>query len=227
MMDCTAYRQMVMAEPHATDPALAEHRGSCPECKFYTERLLHFESRLERALHIPDIKSTQRSTAYMTRWFAIAASLLLTVGVAGGLWLIVPGRSLAAAVVTHMQGEPQAWRRTAVPVASAALQGVLRDSHLRLAAGAGLVSYANSCNFRGHQVPHLVIQTASGPVTVMVLVHEQVIKSTQFDEQGYVGTIVPVTGHGSLAVLMRDPTVDAKTIERIAAQVLTSIEWTA
>ena len=40
------------------------------------------------------------------------------------------------------------------------------------AAGAGLVSYANSCVFRGHHVPHLVVQTEAGPVTVMVLVHE-------------------------------------------------------
>jgi hypothetical protein len=103
---------------------------------------------------------------------------------------------------------------------------VLRDSHLRLAGGAGLVSYASSCAFRGHQVPHLVIQTESGPVTVMVLVHEREPKPVQFDEQGYRGVIVPVAGHGSLAVLTRDPNTDPKTIEHIAARVLDSIVWT-
>jgi hypothetical protein len=146
--------------------------------------------------------------------------------VAGGLWISVPGPSLAADVVTHMAGEPDAWRRTDVPVPSPELQDVLRDSHLRLAAGAGMVSYAASCAFRGHRVPHLVIQTASGPVTVMVLVHEPAAKPVRFDEGGYLGVIVPVPGHGSLAVLTRDAATDSKAIEQIAARVLDSIVWT-
>ena len=155
----------------------------------------------------------------------MAASMLLALVVAGALWLAAPGPSLAADVVTHMAGEPDAWRRTD-PVPSAALQDVLRDSKLQLAAGAGVVSYASSCAFRGHQVPHLVIQTDSGPVTVMVLVHESVAKPVQFDEQGYRGVIVPVVGHGSLAVLTRGPAADIKTVESTAARVLDSIVWT-
>jgi hypothetical protein len=156
----------------------------------------------------------------------MAASFLVAAIVAGGLWLGVPRSSLAADVVTHMREEPQAWRRTNVPVPNSALQGVLDDSHLRLSNDAGLVSYANSCGFRGHQVPHLVIQTASGPVTVMVLVHEAAKRTEPFEEQGYRGVIVPVAGHGSLAVLTQGTTTDIKTIERIALRVLDSIVWT-
>ena len=75
-------------------------------------------------------------------------------------------------------------------------------------------------------MPHLVVQTRSGPVTVMVLVHEAVRKAMQFDEQGYRGTIVPVPGHGSIAVLIRDPGVVPGEVERIATQVNDSIVWT-
>ena len=156
----------------------------------------------------------------------MAAAVLMAVVVAGGLWLAVPRESLAADVVTHMYGEPQAWRRTDEPVPGAALRSVLRDSHLRLAAGAGVVSYAASCRFRGHQVPHLVIQTESGPVTVMVLVHEHAVQPVQFDEQGYRGVIVPVAGHGSLAVLMRGAGTDFGTIAEIGRRVLDAIVWT-
>jgi len=162
----------------------------------------------------------------------MAASVLMALAVAGGLWLSAPGPSLAADVVTHMREEPQAWRRTDVPVPGSQLEHVLRDSHLRLVAGtgtgagAGVVSYASSCLFRGHHVPHLVMQTEAGPVTVMVLVHEHVSKPVQFDEQGYRGVIVPVAGHGSLAVLTRGPATDVKTIEAIAHRVLDSIVWT-
>jgi hypothetical protein len=243
MMDCATYRRTLMADPHDADAALREHREGCPECNAYTERLLTFEAKLERALRVPVAEQTRpaaaspgrvvplraalRAAPGRRRWLAMAASFLVAVLVAGGLWLSVPNLSLAADVAAHMREEPQAWRRTDVPVPESALQGVLDDSHLRLSDGAGIVSYANSCAFHGHQVPHLVIQTASGPVTVMVLVHEAVKKTQPFDEQGYRGVIVPVAGHGSLAVLSQGSSTDIKTIERIAARVQQSIVWTS
>jgi len=240
MMDCTRYRQSMMADPHDPEPLLAAHRANCHDCNLFAERLLRFESRLERALRVatpaPEdsgdrvvpLRRKRQSSRHSPpkSWLALAASVLLAAVVAGGLWLSVSDRSLAADVVTHMKEEPQAWRRTDVSVPGAALQDVLRDSHLRLAADAGVVSYASSCGFRGHRVPHLVIQTDSGPVTVMVLVHERASESTQFDEQGYRGVIVPVAGHGSLAVLTRGPATDLTIISRIAQRVLDSIVWT-
>jgi hypothetical protein len=239
MMDCSAYRRSIMADPRDPDPLLGEHLKSCRECSLYTEKLLRFESRLDRAVRVsvPDDRAVPddrvvplrsraaRPTMYRKRWFAMAASVLLAVVVAGILWLASPRSSLAADVVTHMGGEPGAWLQTAVPVPSSELAGVLKDSHLRLNEGAGVVSYASSCAFRGHHVPHLVIQTESGPVTVMVLVHERVQKPVRFDEQGYRGVIVPVAGHGSLAVLTHSSSTDIKTVELIAAQVLDSITW--
>jgi hypothetical protein len=237
MMDCGHYRRSMLADPRDPDPRLSEHREACRDCAALTERLLNFESRLDRALRVPlppdrvvplRAKSPQpalRPPAYRRGWLAMAASVLFAVVVAGALWLAAPDRSLAADVVTHMGGEPDAWLRTD-PVPSSALQGVLRDSRLQLAAGAGVVSYASSCAFRGHRVPHLVIQTESGPVTVMVLVHERQPTPVQFDEQGYRGVIVPVAGHGSLAVLTRGTATDIKTVEDTAARVLDSIVWT-
>ena len=234
MMGHAQFRRALLADPHDPDPELRAHRESCHDCAAFAERLLRFESRLERALRVdlpagadwvaPD--EPARGAAYGRGWLAMAASVLLAVVVAGVLWVAAPGASVAADVVTHMAGEPDAWRRTDVPVPDAELQEVLRNTHLRLAAGSAMVSYASSCEFRGHHVPHLVIQTESGPVTVMVLVHERVSKPVQFDEQGYRGVIVPVAGHGSIAVLTRGPNTDIKTVERIAAQVLASIVWT-
>jgi len=240
MMDCTRYRQSMLVQPRDPDPALSEHRKSCPDCDQFTARLLRFESRLERALGVAFAEPasarglqmlvkasgpTVRSRSSPKGWLAMAASVLVAVVVAGSLWLGIPGSSLAADVVTHMREEPQAWLRTDVGVPDTTLQNVLRDSHLRLA-DAGVVSYASSCQFRGHHVPHLVVQTESGPVTVMVLVHDKVSKPARFDEQGYRGVIVPVPGHGSLAVLTRGSATDPKTIDQIAHRVLDSIVWT-
>jgi hypothetical protein len=225
MMDHARYRMRIGADPRSSDPELREHRESCQECQLYTERLLRFESRLERALRVDVRAQTRRPASW--GWMAMAASVLLGVVVAAGIWAVLPGASLAADVVAHMREEPQAWRRTDVAVPDADLNDILREANLRLGAAAGIVSYASSCAFRGHQVPHLVVQTPSGPVTVMVLVHESVSRLTQFDEQGYRGTIVPMPGHGSIAVLMQNPgAAQARDLQRIAAQVRASIVWT-
>jgi hypothetical protein len=234
MMDHTSYRSAIMADPRDADAELRAHREACAECRGYTEQLLKFEARIERALRVDmpggaeilPFARKSRSFTVARRWLAIAASVLLGTAIVGGIWLTLPQRSLAAAVVAHMAGEPDAWQRTDMAVDAPALQDVLKDSNLRLNPKAGIVSYASSCSFRGHQVPHLVVQTPKGPVTVMVLVHEPLRKSMQFDEQGYRGTLVPVPGHGSLAVLMQDSGVSSAEIARIAAQVDDSIVWT-
>ena len=87
------------------------------------------------------------------------------------------------------------------------------------------MSYAQSCQFRGHTVPHLVVQTAMGPVTVMVLPHDSVAKTVRFDEEGYRGVIVPVAGHGSLAVLARGPDADLVEVGKVAERVENAIVW--
>jgi Protein of unknown function (DUF3379) len=241
MMDHAQYRQAMDADPHNPDAELRAHRDVCQECNLYTERLLRFELRLERALRVnvaagadltvhADLPVTAGLPAGARRerpwrWMALAASVLLGAVAAAGIWLVLPGRSLAADVVAHMAEEPGAWRRTDVSVPAPELNAVLRESNIRLAASAGPVSYANSCFFRGHDVPHLVVQTESGPVTVMVLVHESVSRPTQFDELGFRGTIVPIPGHGSIAVLMRGPSVDAAELAQIVARVRDGITW--
>jgi Protein of unknown function (DUF3379) len=234
MTDHAHYRSAIMADPHDADPELLAHRESCAECRAYTEQLLRFEVRLERALLVDIVPKTAvlpfarlaEATPGPRRWMAMAASLLLALVITAGVWLTLPQRGLAADVVAHMAGEPDAWRVTDVPVPEADLNAVLEESKLRLKPDAGVVSYASSCDFRGHKVPHLVVQTQSGPVTVMVLVHEAVRNPKQFDEQGYRGTIVPVPGHGSVAVLMRNLSAGSGDVERIAVRVEDSIVWT-
>ena len=234
MMEHSQYRAAIMADPHNADAELRAHREACAECRAFTEKLLKFESRLERALRVdippkadvlPFARKRGSAATVPRRWMALAASILLGAAIVGGVWLSLPQPSLAAAVVAHMAGEPEAWQRTEA-VAQPELADVLKDSKLRLKPDAGVVSYASSCAFRGHRVPHLVVQTAKGPVTVMVLVHEAARQVTPFDSEGYRGTIVPVPGHGSIAVLMRDSGISAAEIQRIAARVDESIVWT-
>jgi Protein of unknown function (DUF3379) len=230
MMDHAQYRSAVLTDPNDPNPELRVHRQSCTECQVFTEKLLGFESRLTRALRIEVSAEVvalklRRDRFSGARFMALAASVLFGAVLVGTIWVAVPSRSLAAAVVAHMAGEPDAWR-TEAAVAAPELDAVLQDSKLKLMPQVGTVSYASSCAFRGHVVPHLVVQSDSGPVTVMVLVHEANAQPKKFDEHGYRGVIVPVQGHGALAILMQDPHADAATVERIAAKVRESIVWT-
>jgi hypothetical protein len=244
MMDCGHVRRTLLAEPSNDDAGLRLHLATCHECTRYALQLRRFEDRLDRALRVEvnprameqrvvtPLRATARRGARPwdpphRRWLAAAASVLLGTAVAFSLWLAAPGRSLAADVVKHMAEEPNAWARTDIPVPEPRLDKVLIESHVRLKSSAGLVSYASSCTFRGHNVPHLVVQTASGPVTVMVLTHEALRSAMRFNEQGYRGVIIPVRGHGSLAVLERGPETDIKAVQSVAERVQSALDWTA
>jgi Protein of unknown function (DUF3379) len=230
MMDHAQYRRSMLADPFGTDPEREAHRVQCEDCRAFTESVITFEQRLVSALKVTvptgakilPFNSRAAARPANRRWLALAASVAMAF-VAAGIWL-TPRASLAADVVSHMAEEPAAWESHAT-LSAGEIAPVLKRADMTLNPDAGSVSYANSCRFRGHVVPHLVVQSPNGPVTVMVLIHESVAKARQFDEQGYRGTILPMPHHGSIAVLMKESGTTAAEIEAIAAQVRSAIVW--
>ena len=153
--------------------------------------------------------------------WAIAASLVIVV-VGALAWLLNPRDTFAAQVVEHVNGEAFALARTQQPTDPAQLAAILSHAGVRLKPDAVLVSYASPCEFRGHVVPHLVVQTAAGPVAVMVLANENVGSRTErVDEPGYRGVIVPAP-RGAVAVLGQDGDVAS-----VAATVLAALDYAA
>lgn len=135
--------------------------------------------------------------------FAFSASLAAALMAGFVLWLSRPAESLAAEVVTHVEGEPQSWNRTR-SVSREDIEAVLRKSGVKLGPGMEPVVYASACWFRGHYVPHLVVATPNGPVTIMILLNETVSSPQQFHDAGFSGLLVPAPA-GSVAVLSRKP----------------------
>ncbi len=229
-MNCLEFRRLVGADPAQESDELVAHRSSCQPCADYARQMQALDARLRRALLVPvphavmnsagDRPALRPGGAGAGRWLALAASILLAAGLGFGIWLSFPRATLAEEVVDHMQHESYSMVTTAERIAPFDLESVLRLSGVRMAHPIASVSYARSCRFRGDVVPHLVVQTDSGPVTVMLLRNEHVYGPVDFEDQGYAGTFVP-SGKGSIAVL-GEP---GATIAQVANQVEGAIEW--
>lgn len=178
------------------------------------------DGRIRRALDLEprSIRAAPRVREQHSRRWAMAASLLVAVAAGVLLWTLRPADTLAAEIVAHVDGEPASWSRRD-PVPRSALDFVVRDAGIKIDASDGRVVYAHSCVFRGRTVPHLVVTTSQGPVTVLVLPDERVESPQRFTEDGYTGVLLP-SPSGALAVLARG---DAD-IEKAAREIRTIVQ---
>jgi hypothetical protein len=246
-MECLEFRREAGADPRHLGVEAAAHRDACPACAESLRRTLQLDEKIFAALlvPIPDKARTGRAVASIEpdgrphraaespgrvrrlpvierrRWMALAASIVGGVAVGSLLWVGSPRPSLAEDLVKHMGHEPEAMVSTPIGADPAEVAAVLERAGVRMRPGTATISYASTCPFRGEKVPHLVVQTAAGPMTVMVLRHEKVARPVDFDEGGYAGTIVPA-GQGSIAVIGHAPTAD---LDQVALQVRDAVQW--
>jgi hypothetical protein len=227
-MDCLQFRRMAGADPQQLDAAVRSHAEACPGCAEHLRQLRALDARIFAALEVPvpaPVVTVAGSSAPVMgldrrRWLALAASIMGGVLVGTLLWVGGPRNSLARDLIEHLGHEPEALVVTERPEDATVLDEVLERGGIRLRPEIGKVSYANSCEFRGHIVPHLVVQTDGGPVTVMVLRHERPAGPERFDEQGFAGRIVPA-GPGSIAVIG----AAEADVGQVTADVLAAVEW--
>jgi hypothetical protein len=209
-VNCESARVLIGSDPRALPAELAEHLKGCAACAQYRSEMLALEQDLHRALALAPPERARRTsrpaltrrarTAVYVRW-ALAASVLIAAGIAVVLLALRPTDTLAADLVAHVEAEPQSWSAQQ-PLTPPTLEPILGRAGVRLAPGAGPVVYARTCNFRGRWVPHLVLHSALGSYTVLVLRGEHLAQRREFSEEGYSGVLLPVAG-GALAVLGR------------------------
>jgi hypothetical protein len=219
-VNCGHARLAIGAEPRAGAAELAAHLQSCPECSRFREEMLALEADIERALQRPpEIAAARRAPAARTwRPLALAASVLVASIAVLGVWLLRPTDTLARDLVAHVQAEPESWL-SAHAVSAAGIGQALSGAGVGLDLTSDKITYAQSCWFHGHYVPHLVVQTAQGPATVLILRHEQVPAARTFREAGMNGVIVPAQT-GSIAVLARGGNVDL-----LAKEMQQDVRW--
>jgi len=223
MIDCLEFRRRAGAEPFTADTVVAAHRQGCPACARHQDELRAMDGVIRQALAVdparPATPTEVTAGATRRRFFAIAASLVA--GAAVGVVLLVgaPRASIAREVIGHVEHEPGAMDATA-PLAPAALAEALQPDGARLHPGAGDVTFAARCIFDGHVVPHLVVQTPQGPVTVLMLRHRTLDEPLHLSESGYEGVVLPAP-RGSIAIVGEG----IADIDGVARTVFESVDW--
>jgi hypothetical protein len=220
-MNCDAARLAIGGDPGASTPELEEHVRGCAACAQWRREMQALDADILRALQLPPdmAHATAARAAPAWRQWALAASAVLATFAVFALWLLRPSDTLAHDVVTHVQGEPDSWLATQ-QVSAEELNHALSGAGVALHITSDKIVYAQSCWFHGHYVPHLVVQTALGPTTVMILRHEQVGGRRAFHEAGMSGVIVP-NERGSIAVVARG----SAEVGAVAGQMGGEVHW--
>jgi uncharacterized protein DUF3379 len=227
MMNCLDFRHRVGAEPFAYGGEIATHRHECAACARYQDELQSMDDLIARSLAVDSArvgkaKASERllpAVPTRRRLFAIAASLV--VGLSVGLVLLVslPRTSVAREVIDHILHEPGAME-TRTPIAPGELAAVLDPDGTHLRPGVGDVTYAARCLFDWRVVPHLVVVTPEGPVTVLLLRHRNLDRPVRIEEQGYNGVVLPAP-RGSIAIVGQGIT----NPDGVAKKVFDAVDW--
>jgi hypothetical protein len=120
-----------------------------------------------------------------------------------------------------MHHEPYSRVVTDQAVADAELGNVLAPAVSRLDAGrVGLVTYAKTCPINGRDVPHLVVQGADGPVTLLLMAGETLDAPVPLEGDGFHGVILPV-GDGSIAVVG----AKGQSVDDVTENIRNAVDW--
>jgi hypothetical protein len=218
-VSCEQARLQIGADPGGSAPELEQHLSECESCRQFRSEMRTLDADIRRALERPpQLSARPRLTAPWRPW-ALAASVLLAMAAVLGVWLLRPSDTLAREVVAHVREEPESWLAQQ-HVDAQSIDSALRGAGVRLDITSDRISYAQSCWFGDHYVPHLVLQTAQGPATVLILRKQHVSSRRTFHEDGMSGVIVPAP-QGSIAVLMRG----GVNMDAVTAQVQQDVRW--
>jgi Protein of unknown function (DUF3379) len=231
-VNCEHARLLIGAAPAAMPEDLAQHLSGCPACSAFRAEMLALEGNIQRALQQPppalavpvtlSVPAAVRRARPQPAWrqWALAASILLATALTIGTWLLRPSDTLARDVVNHVKGEPDSWLSER-HVDAAGMAQALAGAGVALDLSSDKIVYAQSCFFHGHYVPHLVLQTAQGPATVLLLRHENVTKARTFHEGGMSGIIVPAQGGGGIAIVRQSN----GNVGALAQQMWQDVRW--
>jgi hypothetical protein len=213
-MNFTEFERMLGTEPRNGDPEFLQARHSSPEFEKAAEDSDRFESRLQLAVTVPvpeslyeDIlaitKHAQKIQAPQRKWpLALAASLLIGVGAAGLGWKMSNSwDSVEDYVVDHYRHDGLKMISRTPDSTADDVQAVLAKLDVEAAPSfADIVGVIKYCPTPDGKGVHMVLNTQSGPVTVIYMPETAVADRATLDFDGVEAILVDLQV-GSAAVI--------------------------
>jgi len=213
-VNCVEFRRQLAIEPQATAADFVRHRTECPRCAEAQARALAFEGELVRALSVAvpaqlaeaillaqtTAERRRRTNLRRASMFAIAAALVLAIGVAG---MRAEAKPLSVQAVEHLHSEEEVLALTA-PVPAAEVVRTFAERGVTLKQVPDGISFVAPCPVGAskHRSVHLVMPTEDGPLTVIYIVDQKVATAADFERDGLRGRSLPL-GSGTLILLAR------------------------
>lgn len=211
-MNCLEFRRRVNAAVGNKDAEYLQHAQECQACAAFAKQAALFEHKLAEAIDVEvpptleaqillrqNMEQQRREQNRRTRWMALAASVLLTVGLVTGIWTFTPPATLDSAVLAHINNElDHLSDRKDIQLAQA--NHVLQPFNTQLQQPPARIHYVGACQIHRSAGAHMVLQGEKGPVTVLLMPGETVQARLPLRDQRFTGVIVP-TDNGSMAIV--------------------------
>ena len=203
-MNCLEFRRHVLADPRQPGPDERSHADECPACADFLDKQRDFDARLFDAMQVapPDgladrILVTRGLRRHRWLW-PVAASLLLT-GALVALWPKLGADELGREAIAHVSHEPQAFTAS-YPVPDEALAAMLSAQGMDLVRAVGRVTYSTLCPVGKHMARHIVVRTADGPVTLLLVPDDRARPRAITQADGMAALTIPAA-RGSIAIV--------------------------
>lgn len=211
-MNCLEFRRQCLAEPDTRERAYLQHKTECTTCAGLAERVARLDQGLEEAMRLPvpeglesrillrQTTGRRRSQRRLYGWFAVAATLMLMVGIAQFNHILLRPVSLEYAVINEFNAHPDLYL-SRVSADSSEIQRQFARGGIQLKGKlAGLIR-AHYCTIHGVDGLHLVFLGEHGLVSVLVMPKNAVLDRVFLADGNRRGYITPADGSGSLAFL--------------------------
>lgn len=205
-MNCIDFRRLVLANPRQPGEEERAHADQCATCRQYLEKQREFDADLFAALQVPPPDGLADRILVARglrtrRWvMPMAAALVMALGVAIVWPRISPGDPLGREAIAHVGGEPQSFTAShAVP--NDFLAAVMAEQGVSLVRALGQVTYAAVCPLAGKVTRHLVVRTATGPVTLFLFAQDTTARKRTVTERDGMAAITIPAAKGSITLV--------------------------
>ncbi len=211
-MNCLDVRRYLLSVPSNITVEVQSHLQACTDCAQFAKGLADFEQTLKKAADVPvpdglasRILLRQRMARNRPQrwpWLAAAASLFMAIAVVTYLGVFSAQQSLESSVLAHIESELH-HLEDRKNLSLDDVNALLKPQGVRIDTLARTVNYAGACQMRRQQGAHLVLDSAGGPVTVLVMPGERTTGRTTIKSPRFQGVIIPIP-NGSMAIVGED-----------------------